>query len=67
MAKGAHLSLVTKPQILRQQLDATIYLVTLDDAYISAHTIIMVCEKLLRTWITKKDICYPYDYGAQAA
>jgi len=30
-------------------------------------TIIMVCEKLLRTWITKKDICYPYDYGAQAA
>ena len=56
------MSLVSKPEILGQHLDAAIYLVALDNAYISAHTIIMVCEELFRTWLTKNDIYYPCDH-----
>ncbi|MGY2806392.1 hypothetical protein [Bradyrhizobium sp. USDA 4506] len=53
---------LTKPAIFAAHLDAAFHLVALDDAYVSAHVVIMAAEEIFRTWYVKKNVYWPYDY-----
>ncbi len=53
---------LNKQAVLRSHLETAIVLVSLENGYVSAHTIIMACEELLRTWYVAKDKYVPFDY-----
>src|SRR6266567_4341266 len=54
--------LFDKPRVLKAHLNTAVVLVSLEEGFVSAHTIVMACEELLRTWYVKKDIYVPFDY-----
>jgi hypothetical protein len=45
-----------KPKVLRSQLDSAVRLVSLEDDFVAAHSIVMACEELFRMWYVKNDI-----------
>jgi len=51
--------LFDKPRVLKAHLNTAVVLVSLEEGFVSAHTIVMACEELLRTWYVKKDIYFP--------
>jgi hypothetical protein len=51
-----------KLAVLRSQLDSAIFLVSLDDGFVAAHTIIMAAEEIFRTLYVKKDLFVEFDY-----
>jgi len=51
-----------KLNVLRDQLDSAIVLVSLEDGFVAAHTIIMAAEELFRTMYVKKDLFVEFDY-----
>ena len=53
---------IAKPDVIRAQIDGAIFLVADEDSYIAAHTIVMACEELLRTWVTAKKMPYDVDW-----
>jgi len=53
---------LTKPDVIRAQIDGAILLVADEDSYVAAHTIVMACEELLRTWSDVKKVPYPTDW-----
>jgi hypothetical protein len=56
---------LSKPDVIRAQLDGAIILVADEDSYVAAHTIVMACEELLRTWSDFKKIPYSTDWRSQ--
>ena len=53
---------LTKPDVIRAQIDGAILLVADEDSYVAAHTIVMACEELLRTWSDAKRVPYSTDW-----
>jgi hypothetical protein len=53
---------VTKPDVIQAQLDGAILLVADEDSYVAAHTLVMACEELLRTWSDGKKMPYATDW-----
>jgi hypothetical protein len=51
-----------KLAVLRSHLDSAIFLVSLEDGFVSAHTIIMAAEELFRTLYVKKNLFVEFDY-----
>jgi hypothetical protein len=56
---------LTKPDVIRAQIDGAILLVADEDSYIAAHTIVMACEELLRTWSDFKKVPYSADWRTE--
>jgi len=56
------IEIFNKPKVLRAQPDAAVVLVSLEETFVAAHTIIMACEELFRSWYVKKDIYVEFDY-----
>ena len=51
-----------KIAILRSHLESAIFLVSLEDGFVAAHTIIMAAEELFRTLYVKRDLFVEFDY-----
>lgn len=51
-----------KLSVLRDQIDNAVILVSLENSFVSAHTIIMAAEELLRTWYVEKNTYVDFDY-----
>ena len=53
---------LTKAGVLRTHIDSAIILMAYEDAYVSAHTLVMACEELIRTLSDKKGTPYSSDW-----
>ena len=51
-----------KLEVLRSQVDSAIFLVSLEEGFVAAHTIIMAAEELFRTLYVKKNLFVEFDY-----
>ena len=51
-----------KPKVLRSQLDSAVRLVSLEDDFVAAHSIVMACEELFRTWYVQNNLFVDFDY-----
>jgi len=51
-----------KIKVLCAQLDSAIILVSLEDGFVAAHTVIMASEEISRTWYVKKKLSVEFDY-----
>jgi hypothetical protein len=56
---------LTKADVLRAHIDSAIILTAYEDAYVSAHTLVMACEELIRTLSDKKGRPYSSDWRSR--
>jgi hypothetical protein len=60
--QGTMIEVFDKPKVLRSLLDSAVRLVPLEDDFVAAHSIVMACEELFRTWYVQKNLFVDFDY-----